>query len=225
MTWQEIAIIAGITSTAVSSGTTLLLKYIFQKNINNHVECLKLELHKDAINAQILINEKHKIMPKLWQLIMIADGAIQSLQGCRISLTYEEFGEQDFEELFEQRNVAHGKRQEIFNIMHSDKKRGIEEWNRYDRILRVSDASGAFHNAKNELLLKELYLSEDVATKAHMIVKTLGELLVQYQFDDIPSDRVDHKKIIALKEQITDQIGKLKETMKVELVAQVQSTQ
>jgi len=78
MTWQGIATVAGFVSAAVSAGLTLILKYIFKKNIDSHVENLKHDLQKQAIKAQLMIQGKHRVYPKLLELYEIAFAKVRS---------------------------------------------------------------------------------------------------------------------------------------------------
>lgn len=78
MTWQEILGIAGLISAAVSGGVTLLLKYIFQKNLDDHAEHLKHDLQKETIKAQLMMQGKHRVYPKLLELCEIAYAKIRS---------------------------------------------------------------------------------------------------------------------------------------------------
>ncbi len=195
------------------------VKYRYSKKLNEECEKLKHDLHKDAINAQLLINEHHKITSEIWYLLMIADGAIGGLSGIRRAPTYHEFTEQDFEVLFESRGVAHGQREKVLCMFRSDRNSGIKEWQKYERIMELNHARVALTKARNEIYLKELYLPENMASKGHDLIKLLNELLIAYEYEDVPGGAVEYKEIKALKDKITQQLTVLKNTMKKSLAS------
>ena len=215
-TWQIILLTIG-SSSLVSAVVTIILKSIFQKGINSHAERLKSDLQKEVINSQFVIEKRHKIIPNLYKLVMNADGAIRGLHGVGYEPTYEEWNEDDFEKAFDEMNVLGGMRTELHEILKSNREKGIKKWRQYKRMLEIHRARNALMEARNELLVSEIYLNPIIVDSLRELLKTLGHYLISIEHPR-PLGEKD-KKPSEWEKEIVEQVDASKMLLRDELKA------
>ena len=181
MTWQEITGIAVAASVGTSGAVTLILKYIFQKNIDAHVENLKHDLQKEAFNAEMIITERHKIYSELTEYILKAEGLVQdyydSYFGASYRRTYEEYNDVDFKNHFKELKVTNKLQSQFFQLYNDDPAKAIKWWRGIEDTLNGNYARQAIDNAKNFYLIKKIYLTVPMDEKAWLSIQCLYSLL------------------------------------------------
>lgn len=228
--WEilRVLVYSGVAGGAAYYFTKRFVEHRFEKALNEHkhaldekTEMLKHDLQKDAMSAQIAIGEKHKIYAELFRLVNIAHGAVFSMFGITRELTYEEYGEEDFKELFERWNTPQRKTLELLELYRSDRDKAIKAWREYRRVLEIGEARSEITKARNYLLINEIYMEDDIADMAHEILGLIILYLTNAEMNENHRDpylKQELEKNRERKKQIEDLLPKLKGTMKSKLL-------
>lgn len=213
-------LLSGAVAAFITGLSQWLVKNNAEKNLENHkqklnihTENLRFDLQKKIHDYGLYSVKRHEIYPELFKLLLLGDGNVHSLYGFRRRLSFEEFNKDDIKIFMQARKISEGKQDEILNHWEEHKEDAIGELESYLRVLEIQDARRSLVEAKNYLLLSDLFLSESVSLKSDELFKTLSSLLVLIEF---PSPG-DYRERDRLSEGIKDLFADLKILMKKEL--------
>ncbi|WP_342436696.1 hypothetical protein NSS79_25690 [Paenibacillus sp. FSL L8-0436] len=213
-------LLSGAVAALITGLSQWLIKNNAEKNLENHkqklnihTENLKFDLQKKIHDYGLYSVKRHEIYPELFKLLLLADGNVHSLYGFRRTLSFKEFNKDDIKIFMQARKVSEGKQNEVLNLWDEHKEDAIDELEAYLRVLEIQDARRSLIEAKNYLLLSDLFLSESVSLKSDELFRTLNTILVFIEFPS-PGDYIERDK---LSEGIKGVFADLKILMKKEL--------
>jgi hypothetical protein len=173
-------------------------------------------MHKEMISAEVVITERHKIYAGLYKLFLIAKGKVGNLNGFSRSLTFEEYGVDDFERHLKERKLPLQKLNELVEQFRRKKEDGVKEWKKYEKVLEIQEARRDIQNAQNYWLEKELYLTDKVSKGVQLLVGDLKERLTRIECPD-PTNKNEIRENSEVDRKIREGLDKLKEIMRSEL--------
>lgn len=206
------ALIAGLSQWLVKNNAEKNLENHKQK-LNVHTENLKFDLQKKIHDYGLYSGKRHEIYPELFKLLLLADGNVHGLYGFRRNLSFSEFNEDDIKVFMQARKISEGKQREILNLWNLRKDDAIDELEAYLRVLEIQDARKSLIEAKNFLLLSDLFLSELVSQKSDELFGALNKILVFIEFPS-PGDYRERDKI---SEEVKGLFADLKMLMRKDL--------
>ncbi len=145
----------------------------FKATLGETAEHLKYDLQKDIARSQLYSNSIFSIYPDLFQKVRIAQGIVLNFYGLRYASTWDGFVEVDFEKILSEKNVATGIRQELLSAITSDREAGIKKLEQFLREVEFSDAHKALVEIMNFVMLKEIFITEEIRALALDIHKML----------------------------------------------------
>ncbi|MFA5839866.1 MAG: hypothetical protein WC890_04325 [Candidatus Margulisiibacteriota bacterium] len=194
----------------------------FDKKLEEHKHALslitenaKFDYQKKLSDFNLYVQKKHQIYSELFKYIMIADGKVAGLRGCKEFPTFQEYNKMDIEEYLLKLKVPRGKIEDIINIWVADNDLAKKEVRIYLDLAGFNNAKKALIEANNCYWLSVIYLSEAVNNECRPLLDKISSLLTIYEFKEASSEFNKDSK--TLKEEIAALISSLTSIMKKEL--------
>lgn len=176
MTWHDVVeALAGFILGA--SGIGAFLNYFFNKKL----ERFKSNIQTDSKLIENYGIRRHNTCAEIYKLIRIAQGSVTSLHGFRRVPSYADYDASDFDEMLKKLNILNKQRSRFVSLFKEDseanipidKNRGVKAWREYEPVLGFNEARTKIQDARNELVLNELFLSSSLRQDFY---KVLGDL-------------------------------------------------
>lgn len=220
----------------VISGTAIVLvvsaalwggvKYLTRKNVDrifnqkmeNHkhelqtiLEFNKFDLQRKMHDFNLFNTKKHEVYPKLYELILMAEGKLFSLQGFR---QVPDYIRMNVEELERSLKLNYGfddvDLKWILENWESDKENVFEELKKLLRRVEIGNARSAVYDAQNFYLLSRLYLTEEIFISQNK----LFEKMLHYVIDIEHLGNADTADRIAMRKSIDENKELIKQLVK-----------
>lgn len=164
-------------------------------------DAFQFQVQQAMLSIQIQTEKTHEIYPELYEKLRVAEGAIGSLLGLRESPTWEEYSVDDLKSLMERRGVVSGQIERIAQAINQNRRDGLKEMNEYLRMIELNEAKGKHHEAKNYVVLKNLYMTDEIAEECFTICKHLWAAIVDanpeyVQYDSFKKNMAEVEKLM-----------------------------
>ncbi|ARU61867.1 hypothetical protein CBW65_13125 [Tumebacillus avium] len=197
------------------------IKNLFDKNLESHRHTLMLITEETKFDFQrriqdfsLFTSKKHEAYQELYKLILIANGKVLSFSGgFKSELSFEEFSKEDLEKYMTDKKVVSGKMKYLLEMLESNRRKAIKEMKEYILMIDFQKAWHSINEARNLLLINELYLSDEVSKSSKDVLNIIDQLLYYYE----SRDKEDVKNIQILELQRPGQLDRLKTLMREEL--------
>jgi hypothetical protein len=227
-------LISFLTSATVTSGLQFLIPKLivtrFEHRNQKALEAYKSELNRvseqQKFNYQrwitdfsLFTQKKHETYAKLYRLILIADGSLETLSGFRQVPSFDEYTRSDMGKYLHNYQIVEGYIPELLNGWENSRETCIQKIRGYLTMIDFQKADKARSDAKNYFLVNTLYLSE--ATE-HLISELLSLLVRHYVIDrqslvEHCHDRSAVEELKTIREQKLLLLAELKTTMRNEI--------
>ncbi len=167
----------------------------FSKHLEKYRHDLSIEVEKARTNFQaeladinLYLSRKHESIEKVFTSILVAHGAVTGLLGFAHSLTFQEYNGDDIWKYMEKRRFPKGKREEILSFWDTDRRKATAILEPYSRMFDVQNARRKLDEATNQMLLGEIYLTDDIIAKSKELFKNLTDWLIHCEMKDFRDD-------------------------------------
>ncbi|MEK5417321.1 hypothetical protein BSK49_19140 [Paenibacillus odorifer] len=212
---------SGAISAIITGGFQLYIKSKAEKELESykqkltiHTENLKFELQRRSHDFNLYSVKRHELYPHLCKLLLIAHGNIRALYGLRSFLSFDEFSKSDIKAYMENRKIVEGKASSILANWETNKKNAVEELRSYLRILDINDAESNLIDARNYLLISDIFLSKSVTAMSGEALEDISMVLTYTKYPEhgthVERERLNEKidsLLIALKEQMKKELA------------------
>jgi hypothetical protein len=178
-------------------------------------ETIKEEITRTGLKAQFLATSKQVLYPELYESLRKIEGAVGSLSGFRYAPTYEGWSTEDFKVLLLESKLPSEMVSELTESISSDRPSGIKKLEATMRRLEFQQARQQCQEVKNKIILKSLFLSNEVNQAAFEIVKSAIGLAIDTEY--MAETRKPFEEIKSKKEAMEQQLVALEARMKDEL--------
>lgn len=164
-------------------------------------DAFQFQVQQAMLSIQIQTEKTHEIYPELYEKLRVAEGAIGSLLGLRESPTWEEYSVDDLKSMMERRGVVTGQIERIAQAIQQNRRDGLKEMNEYLRMIELNETKGKHHEAKNYVILKNLYMTDEIAEDCFTICKHLWGAIVDanpehVQYDSFKKNMAEVEKLM-----------------------------
>jgi len=202
--------------------------HYFEKNLERHksdlqniLELNKFDLQRKMHDFSLYTTKKHEIYPKLYQLFLLADGRLGELRGFQSKYDFKTLNaEQIIYILKTEYEIPEVSYQKYLTDWDARKESFIDDFIDFMRRVEFQRANRAIIEAKNNALLYDLYLSNEVSEKLLKLSGLLRSYLVDAEHvkDFIGPERTALAQEMAhTEEEITKLILEIKSIMQSEL--------
>lgn len=188
----------------------------FKHDLEINKEIFKQELSREALKSVSLFNVRQILYPEIFEKIQIAQGCTLGLMGVRYSLTFDDYSENDFKRFFQQNDFLTDKTKDsFFQLLSNDPAGAIKKLHLWLREKEFSDCKVKQLELKNHLILKQLYISQNILDLCFEIHKLLVSYSIDVEYEDKLLKGYDHFKKIEV--QITEKGSLLSTLMRNEI--------
>lgn len=180
-------ILAGLVAAPTSRGLPYVVSEILKVVTSSSSPPESQDISIVPKGSNLLIQKKHNVISRLYELFKVAEGAICGLYGLKWAPTFKEFNRDDIAKYMTQKELLSGIQQTILDLWDSDREAAISELGKSLIVRDKQFAKSSLTEVSNYLLINELYLSTEAANIAHRLVEKLNEYNVLVEF---PPDRV-----------------------------------
>lgn len=186
--------------------------------LDTYTESMKHSLQREMVRVESYVKGKFTVYPVLYEKILKAQGSVSSLFGVRFSTNQDRFTEEDLRSALDENRVVDGEVQHILGVFRSDNKTGLEIFNRMMREIEFQKARNVYHEAKNYLVLNELFLSKEAADHSYKIFTSMWSVWVDSQMSHQSQGHYDKTNEVRETNAKNDaMIGELKDMMRREM--------
>jgi hypothetical protein len=136
-------------------------------------ENLKHELEKEILRARFSTEKQHVIYPEMYRLLRVAAGSIGRFYNIAFTNNFDDFNTEDLTNDLRNRKIPEGAIQKLLAAVQNGRTAGLKEIERYLYQQEFVLAQMAITEAKNFLLLQELYMTTEIAEDGLSVCKGL----------------------------------------------------
>lgn len=162
----------------------------------------QFQIQQAMLSIQKTTEKTHEVYPELYEKLHIAQSAVGRLLGLRESPTWEEYSLTDLESMMARRGVVSGQIQRLSDQIAANRPSGIIEMDKYLRIIEFEEVKGKFRDLKNYVVLKDLYITQEISEESFNVTKFLWGAIVdaaseRVQWDSYQKNIAEADKLIA----------------------------
>ena len=175
-------------------------------------DAFQFQVQQAMLSIQIKTERTHEIYPELWEKLRMAEGGTSRMLGLRESPTYGDFSIEDFKAMLVERKVIPGHIEKLLSAIQSDRNSGIAKLRDFLRFVEWNEAKLQHQEAKNFIVLKQLYMTDEIADMSFKICEHIWFAIVDANPEDIQASMF--RKNMGAVEQM---MNALKEKIRAEL--------
>lgn len=208
-----------LTSVLSSAGFSGLVVYIlrnwiiheFKKDVENHKHILQI----DIIKAQLQSKEVISTYQEMYEKIEVAFGATSKLVSMfRVVNNYSKCNENDIEKILVEYGATDLKTQQIKALFASNATNKVQAMNDYLEVLLLSKANEQQRETKNYIIIKALYLQDEIEKLGLEIVNKISGSIISYETGVSAGDMTLKRQAKQEADEIPEMIDELKSKMK-----------
>lgn len=184
LTWIVGAVLVGLGKVGLDRYITKSVEHRFDLRVEDHRHRLQLTAEQARYDFQRHLGDYDRYAAKRFEAVevvfaatRIAHGAVTALFGVRRIPSFEGFNLADIRKFLLEQNVPQGRLQQIEAAWQAEPAEGVELVQDYLRELEVHTAGVKLQEARNELYLKELYVSAEASDRLDELFAALWDWL------------------------------------------------
>jgi|GEM_PF-5154931 len=216
MAWNDL--INGLVGFVLgASGIGAFINHSFNKKL----ERFKTGLQTDTKIAESYYIKQQDACAEVFKQVRIAQGFVKGLQGLGRSSTYEDYDTSDFDKMLQQLNLLNKQRLTFVALFDKDyqanipisNNKGVREWRNYETVLKINEARTHVQEARNALVLQELFIPSLLRKDFYKILHQMDMLIfdIEHQKDaprfNAPDTFKAEKEIAEFIDSLVDKIS------------------
>lgn len=186
--WLTI-VVSWVGSTGLVSGLFLLLNgrldrrraiavEKFKEELSEIADRRKFDYKRRTTDFDLYTQRKHQVYARLYRLLLVAEGHLESLTSVRQLPTFDEYSVQDMQAYLRKYPVIEGYIDQLVSGWEQNRQTAISTIRDYLLVLDFQKADHARQAAKNYAVANALYLSEPIESRVNDILTMLGNRFV-----------------------------------------------
>lgn len=197
ITYLVLGALGALGKLALDRWVTRAVGHQFDERLEDHRHALQItaeqaryEFQRDLADYNRLAARRFEAAEQTYSAARVAHGAVAGLFGVRQLPSFEGCNEHDVTQFLEDNQVPQGTISRIIETLRADWDKGVDEAHKELRRVDVHRAGAKLQEARNELYLRELYVSEKAAEKFETLFAALWDWHYRASY---PEDREPRK--------------------------------
>lgn len=180
-------------------------------------ESLRHRYQLERFRVEMATKHRDEVYSELLDKIRRAEGAVAPLRGFREVPNLENFSENDLRKLLDDLSITEKLKTEHLEKVQRDRKAGLRAVEQLMYRVDIRKAGQLLSDAKNHLILKELYVSPDVEELAFEVINEFRYAQIEAEVSEDSGGSYAGKNFPKHMESATKKLAELKALMRREL--------